>query len=550
MNKSIVCFLCFLLVICNCVPAGDTDWEIRVNSVGYRTVQSKLAVMVKPCDSYSIVNSDDNSVVYSGGVTGPEYQKDINQQGWIADFSEYAIPGRYYITAKGGGRSVDFTIADDVYQQPLTTAMRGFYLWRCGCAVSGEYNGNIYSHAPCHMSDGWLDYTGLSKKRHDACGGWHDAGDYGKYVVNACFTIGVLFNAWDHFGDKLSDLKLDVPEAEFVCPDYLNELKWELDWLLTMQYPDDSGRVSHKLTALNFSGFVMPEADLQKRYLTEWSSAATADFAAVMAMAARIYKPFSTEYSAKCLKAAELSYNYLKAYTEDKLFVQGEFSTGGYETSDWDDRLWMAAELWRTTREKQYLVDFEKRAAYLGRAHIDACGWGQLSALGIISYLLDESSCKNADLTNRLWHEMVAVADGIVKTADNDIYGRGLGGKYYWGCNGTIAGQVLLLWTAYQHQPNSKYRSTAEDNISNLLGNNQYGRSYITGIGINPPMHPHDRRSGADGINAPWPGYLVGGGHTATDWIDQQGDYRTNEIAINWQGPLVYAFAALDSWDK
>jgi endoglucanase len=57
-------------------------------------------------------------------------------------------------------------------------------------------------------------------------------------------------------------------------------------------------------------------------------------------------------------------------------------------------------------------------------------------------------------------------------------------------------------------------------------------------------MKPHDRRSGSDNEVDPWPGYIVGGGHSATDWKDEEGDYRTNEIAINWQGALVYALAA------
>jgi endoglucanase len=56
-------------------------------------------------------------------------------------------------------------------------------------------------------------------------------------------------------------------------------------------------------------------------------------------------------------------------------------------------------------------------------------------------------------------------------------------------------------------------------------------------------MKPHDRRSGADGIEEPWPGYIVGGGHSATDWKDVEESYSTNEIAINWQAALVYALA-------
>jgi len=81
------------------------------------------------------------------------------------------------------------------------------------------------------------------------------------------------------------------------------------------------------------------------------------------------------------------------------------------------------------------------------------------------------------------------------------------------------------------------------DAIGHLFGRNFYGRSYVTCLGHLPPLKPHDRRSGADNIEQPWPGYIIGGGHSARDWKDVQDDYRTNEIAINWQAGLVYALA-------
>lgn len=144
---------------------------------------------------------------------------------------------------------------------------------------------------------------------------------------------------------------------------------------------------------------------------------------------------------------------------------------------------------------------------------------------------------------------MLATADTLVAKAKQDVYGRPLGGRYYWGCNGTVARQVLNLQVANRVSPNPEYVNTALDAVAHLFGRNYYGRSYVTGLGRQPPMNPHDRRSGADGIEAPWPGYLVGGGQSATKWNDTQADYRTNEIAINWQGALVYALAGFVSGD-
>ena len=137
---------------------------------------------------------------------------------------------------------------------------------------------------------------------------------------------------------------------------------------------------------------------------------------------------------------------------------------------------------------------------------------------------------------------IVEVANKIAQNAATDVYARPLI-RYYWGCNGTIARQVLNLQVANRISPNPAYIQTSLDAIGHIFGRNYYNRSYVTGQGINPAMNPHDRRSGSDNEVNPWPGYIVGGGSKATAWNDKQEDYTTNEIAINWQGALVYALA-------
>ncbi|HEX5472965.1 MAG TPA: glycoside hydrolase family 9 protein, partial [Lacipirellulaceae bacterium] len=124
-------------------------------------------------------------------------------------------------------------------------------------------------------------------------------------------------------------------------------------------------------------------------------------------------------------------------------------------------------------------------------------------------------------------------------------YGRPLGDRYHWGFNDTVARQTMNLQVAYRLTGDKRYSETALDAINYLFGRNPFGRSFITGLGHNPPLHPHDRRSGSDEVDLPWPGYLVGGPWpNARDWHDTQDDYRTNEIAINWNGSLIYALAA------
>lgn len=451
------------------------------------------------------------------------------------------------------------------------TAMRGFYLWRCGMAVHTDYAGNHYATEACHTEDGYTDYImpeltpGTTiPQRIDGTGGWHDAGDFGKYTVNAGVTLGTLFYAWEHFGDKLRTIPLDLPETAPGFPDFLKELKWETDFILKMQYPDGSGRVSHKLTRKAFSDFIMPQEDKEHRYFTTWSSAATADFVAIMAMAARYFKPYDKAYAKKCLKAAKVSWQYLVEHPENKGFVQGDFSTGGYQTSDEDDRMWAAAELWETTGDKAVIAYYEHRLStmtkdikqgdkgqprgfrmFRPRTLIDSgWDWGNVTNLAMWTYVLSQRKGRNPELVEEVKKAVAANAKSIADKVASDEYGCPIE-SFYWGCNGTAARLSVNLHVAELLNPEVSYKPAIERIARWILGNNYYHRSFVTGLGINPPMHPHDRRSGADGIEAPWPGYLVGGGHTPTDWVDDQEDYSRNEIAINWQAGLVYLLAAV-----
>ena len=356
------------------------------------------------------------------------------------------------------------------------------------------HDGHHYSHAACHLNDAYQDYIGIEGSKRDGTGGWHDAGDYNKYTVNAGVTVGMLFLAWDHFQDKLKGLSLNIPDTApgpsirhaglTNYPDFLKEIKWETDWLLKMQYPDLSGKVSHKLTTLNFCGFIMPEKELDKRYFTDWGSAATADFVAMMAMAARYFAPYDANYAQTCLDAAKKSYDFLKANPADKRPDLKGFSTGGYGTSDPDDRLWAAAEMWETTGQPQYLKDFEERAAAYENKIDENWDWEDVKNLGMFTYLLSKSEGKNPAILEDVRRDTLAIADAIVAKANADVYGRPLGGRYYWGCNGTVARQVMNLQVANIVSPNPAYINAALDAVSHIFGRNYYGRSLCHWPGI------------------------------------------------------------------
>ena len=558
--------------------AADSD--VKVSSIGYLPGRVKRASITASATAFTVKRDADGSVVFTGTAGAAKTDPDTSQSIAVADFTSVTETGKFYVDVSGVGRSVTFPISSDVYREAFVATMLGFYGWRCNTAVSFTFNGQTYAHDACHMDDAHLDFIGTAGGTRDGKKGWHDAGDYGKYTVNAGITLGSLLAAWEEYASVVSTYHWPIPETGGTLPDYLAEIRWELEWVLKMQYSATDGRVSHKLTSLTFDApapsdaggtgidyWVVPEKDLQTRYFVPSGSAAIADFVAMLAKAARIYKPYDAAFADQCLNAAKVSYAYLQANTANQT-VTDPTSTGAYTTTDSDDRLWAAAEMWETTGDAAALADFETRAAKFNSGtttYVDAdFDWGNIKNLGMYLYLQSQRTGRTAATVTAIQASLVKAADGLVTARNNSGYGRALSGKagnYYWGSNGSVARTCMLLQVANRLSPKADYLDTCVDQISWIFGRNYYNRSQVTGVGKDPPLHPHHRPSQADGIDNPWPGYLVGGGNNtstqapnsnkngATNWTDDVNDYELNEVAINWNAPLTYALASfLDAY--
>ena len=556
---ALIAIVALMLLIVPAISASEISSSIRLNTVGYPPNSVKQASIPLPCTNFTVIRLSDGAAVFSGQTTGPVTDSDTREQLYTADFSSLKKTGQYQLDVPGLGRSAPFSITSDVYRQPFETVMLGFYLWRCGTAVNATYQGMTFAHAACHTNDAWLDYVGAGHTHKDGTKGWHDAGDYNKYTVNAGVTLGVMFRAWEDFGAQIKTIRLDIPESGGRLPDFLAEIKWELDWLLTMQAPD--GSVYHKLSATNFCGFVPPESETAGRYFTPWGSEATADFVGILAQAARLYRPYDPAYADRCRQAAEKSYQFLQAHLQYHHADQTGFNTGAYEINQPnhrlkgvpENRLWAAAEMWETTGNPDALRDLENRIRSVHGQVDGDFDWDETKDLGLLTYLYSHRPGRDPVLVNLVHSNLLATADEIVQTRNHDGYGRPLGSIYFWGCNGAVARQAVLLIAAdraarpsnFRLSSKSVYHDTCLDALNHLFGRNYYGRSFVTGLGFNPPQHPHDRRDTGEYLDHPWPGYLVGGPHPrATDWQDDQANFRVNEIAINWNAALVYALAA------
>jgi endoglucanase len=222
---------------------------VHVNTVGFLPEHAKVAIVLEEATTFSLMGTD-GSQVMAGNATGPVHDGDTGMDLWTIDFSSFTLPGEYYLDVPGVGRSVSFRIDANVYADVTKLLMLGMYGQRCGVAVELEHDGKTFSHGVCHSQDAipWEEKASGTVK--DVTGGWHDAGDYGKYTNNAAFSLGMVFRAWELFQDKLATLALAIPEHGGPIPDFLAETKVQLDQLLKMQR--DDGSVYQQVSEVSF----------------------------------------------------------------------------------------------------------------------------------------------------------------------------------------------------------------------------------------------------------------------------------------------------------
>jgi endoglucanase len=535
--------------------------RIALNGVGYFPNRLKRATVLDAGDTFSVVSEDGTEVRSGLNLEGP-VQDETGREVWIADFSDLREPGTYRLHVPGVGDSPEFTIQDRAYDPLLDTLMAGMYGWRCGTAVNISHQSGSYRHGACHMKDALMDALpfGLAEDtRRPVQGGWHDAGDYGKYIVNAAFSASIMLKAMEYFPAHIQDRVFAIPETGGSLPDYLDEIGWELDWMLKMQF--DSGGVSLEVQTPQWPAMIVPEADTFQQHITTESSVATAYFAAVMAQAARVYDEYDSKLAGTYLEAAQRAQGFLQAHPAGVKYLYEDIVHIAYGGADEGEaRMWASAELWETTGDPANLSDFESRLAALRRGQpprIDLArnwDWAHSANLAAYTYLLSQradESARNSELVSLLETSATQGADEILSSAIDDVYGNGLPSMYYWGINGVTARTTLNLAVAYRLTEDSRYLDGIVTQVDHLLGRNYYARSQVTGIGYQPPLHPHHRPS----TGLPYPGLLVGGPNRdpaalperpsdVTDWHDDAADFYSNEVAINWNASLIFGVIA------
>lgn len=513
--------------------------SIMTDQVGYQPDETKTAVFrdVTNETNFSVVNADSGQVVYTGELSAPTFYSSADENNWTGDFSAVTEAGTYYITCGGLDQSYSFTIGNNVYDSLLNDSVKMLYLQRCGTEVKDS----TFGHAACHDTLATVYHT---NEKIDVSGGWHDAGDYGRYVVPGAKSVADLLIAYDANPKLFSD-SIGIPESGNGVPDVLDEVRYELEWMLKMQ-DSQTGGVHHKVSCENFPGYVMPETETDELIVTPVSTTATADFCASMAMAYEYYQKFDKDFAEKCLNAAKNAWAFLQKNPNFIFSNPSDITTGDYgDTSDIDERYWAAAQMWRATGEDTYRTALESMSVQNGM------DWMEVGDYGNIAILTMDGVDTNSDLYTRAKTSILKEADQMKGLSQSNPYGVSVS-RYNWGSNMGVATSGMILNLAYQMTEDSTYLDTSRSNLHYLLGNNAMGECFVTGYGTVSPEHPHHRPSMAK--NQAMKGMLVGGVNSGLEdsaakaycanspsakcYVDHWESYSTNEITIYWNSPL------------
>ncbi|WP_329600001.1 glycoside hydrolase family 9 protein [Streptomyces pseudovenezuelae] len=564
--------------------AGTT--AVRVNQLGYLPDGPKRATVVTSSTqslTWQLRNAS-GTVVASGSTVPRGADAPSGQSVQLAEFSSYQGTGTGYVLSVDGRDSDPFDIRANLYDGLRSDAMAFFYHQRSGVAIDASLAGSAYARPAGHLGvspnkgdisvpcqSGVCDYT------QDVRGGWYDAGDQGKYVVNGGISTWLVVNSFERAkragtDAALGDSTLRVPERGNGVPDVLDEARWELEFLMRMQVPAGkpyAGMAFHKIHDAAWTGIpTRPDQDAQPRELHRPSTAATLNLAAAAAQCARVFRPYDSAFADRCLAAARRAWTAAQA--NPSMYAPDSDSTGGGAYGDGqvtDEFYWAAAELYATTGESTYrdAVTSSSWHTSAGAFTPYGFGWADTAALGRITLATVPNGLPASDLA-RIRSSVVSAADGHLSTMAGQGYAVPIPKDgYFWGSNSEAADNAVVMAVAGELTGEARYRTAVLESMDYLLGRNAIGQSYVTGYGKTSSHNQH-HRFWAHQLDASLPnppaGSLAGGPNSALQdpvaqeklagcapaacYIDDIGSYSTNEVAINWNAPLAWlaAYAA------
>lgn len=551
---------------------------IQLNQAGFYRFAPKIAVVTATAqsDTFYLLDAGKKDILYKGVLSVPEASAYSSAITRTADLSAFTAAGKYMLFVQGAGNSYPFSIQNNIYHALAAASLKSYYYQRMSMPILPQYAGKWARQGGHPDTEVYIHSSAASEKRPahtviSAPGGWYDAGDYNKYIVNSGITMGTLLSAYEDFPFYFDTLQTNIPETGNGLPDIINETLYNLRWMLTMQDPNDGG-VYHKCTNAAFDKMIMPADCHNPRYVVQKSTAAALDFAAVMAQASRVLSAFKKQLptlSDSCLHAAQYAWQWAKQ-NPDLLYDQQvmnalylpSIATGAYgDNNIRDEWFWAACELLATTNEEAYIQDILRYQPFA----LTVPSWNNVAAPGYYTLLRHKNTLsKYRQLAlPAMQQQVIDLATSLIGNGGNKAFRTVMGQSkkdFIWGSNAVAMNQSAVLINAYLLTRDKRFINAALTNADYIMGRNATGYCFVTGMGSRSPMHIHHRLSIADGIKAPIPGLLAGGPNPGmqdkcrylftepeTAYTDSDCSYASNEIAINWNAPLVYVSGALEA---
>lgn len=477
-----------------------------------------------------------------------------------ADFSDLSLPGDYYLTVNAYQveDSPPFKVADDLYNQLLIDSLRYFYLQRSGIELEAQHAGR-FARGAGHLQDAAAEFRSGNLPPRDVSGGWYDAGDYGKYTNAGATAVSDLLWTYELFPELFGDGQLNIPESGNGQPDLLDEVRWELDWILKMQDPD-SGGFYHMVQPSE--DLVIPEA-LEPRFIEDVNegessvrpTSTSGSAVGALAHAAIIYEPFDAAYAAELLAAAEAGWGYLQAQSDTIPPMPGPYS----DQEDADDRFYAAAVLYRATGEEAYqaylLENYGQIDSFFESPDDNGYGVGLMEMIAWLhiahSAEADPELSAHFESIFTPWTERM-----IGRWQDSPWRIALLDEDFYWGSNYvTLTTPLVMLVGADALGEGGTLDPTAAtiglEALDYLLGANPLRFSYVSGYGVDRFSNPHSAQWNWDGIAEVPSGILAGGPNAYTNplffsnfaakrYVDSTNSWTVNEHTIYWNSALVF----------
>lgn len=440
--------------------------NIAVNQLGYLSDEMKVAIFTgkELPSTFSVINLETMQVVYEGTL---EKRGNANQEICAyGDFSEVIQAGTYYIESPILGRSYSFQIGEKLYDAVFEELCKQYYYNRCGITLTEDYAGG-HMHNACHTKKAILRED--PSVTLDVTGGWHQTENGSKMVATAATSAANMLLAYELYGEVFTDA-MNIPESGNEIPDILDEIRYEVEWLLKMQ---------NQVNGAVYGGVTMQEATAgdvtgAQAYVEKPTLEATLLFSAVLAKFSYLYQSYDTGYATACLQASDKAYRYAVKKAQ-------ELGENVEETA-----FFAAAELYRATgypnyhtAVKEYLI--QKKYLTSDSENI---------LMGCVTYI---STKQNVDVNicSEVMSCIMEKAEQVSAKARQSVYLTE--GNAMQDNNGELLHNMMCLTIVDHIITNHEYETVIENHMHYFMGRNAQAICYLDNIGENNYVEVDER---------------------------------------------------------